>query len=109
MKRIDIDEAIRLHNTWRRQFLNAFAGGNYADMPLSAHRSCTLDSLLDGQPGVPAALPDTHRRFHQLANEIVELSQNGLGDSADLLLPEFNEAAHQLVAALDQMRQQLPG
>jgi hypothetical protein len=46
---------------------------------------------------------------HQLANEIVELSQNGLGDSADLLLPEFNEAAHQLVAALDQMRQQLPG
>lgn len=108
MKRIDIDEAIRLHNTWRRQFLNAFAGGNYADMPLSAHRSCTLERMLDGQPAVPATLTDSHRRFHQLANDIVELSQNGLGDSADLLLPEFNETAHQLVAALDQMRQQLP-
>lgn len=107
MKRIDIDEAIRLHNTWRRQFLNAFAGGNYADMPLSEHRSCTLERLLAGQAELPAGLTETHRRFHELANEIVELSQNGLGDSADLLLPELNEAAHQLVAALDQLRLQL--
>lgn len=108
MKRIDIDEAIRLHNTWRRQFLNAFAGGNYADMPLSEHRGCMLDRLLGNQAGVSVALTETHQRFHDLANEIVELSQNGLGDSADLLLPELNETAHQLVAALDQLRLQLP-
>ena len=49
MERIDIDGAIRLHNQWRRQFLNAFAGGDYAEMPLSEHRSCTLAS--------PAARP----------------------------------------------------
>jgi hypothetical protein len=108
MKRIDIDEAIRLHNTWRRQFLNAFAGGNYADMPLSEHRGCMLDRLLANQAGVSATLIEAHQRFHDLANEIVELSQNGLGDSADLLLPELNETAHQLVAALDQLRLQLP-
>ena len=114
MKRIDIDEAIRLHNKWRRQFLNAFAGGSYADMPLSEHRSCTLGATFAacqctaGTPEVPASLHALHDRFHDLANEIVDLSQNGLGDSADLLLPELNEVEHQLVAALDELREQLP-
>lgn len=113
MKRIDIDEAIRQHNKWRRQFLNAFAGGNYADMPLSEHRCCTLAAALNNAPARPEApdalaeLLSADRRFHALANEIVDLSQNGLGDSADLLLPEFNECAHQLVAALDALREQL--
>ena len=117
MKRIDIDEAIRQHNKWRRQFLNAFAGGNYADMPLSEHRCCTLasslvKSLAEHQssrqtPDNLSGLISVHNRFHDLANEIVDLSQNGLGDSADLLLPELNEGAHQLVAALDQLREQL--
>lgn len=46
MKRIDIDAAIRSHNQWRRQFLNAFAGGDYVDMPLSEHRSCLLSLQL---------------------------------------------------------------
>ncbi|QKV56632.1 MAG: hypothetical protein HT580_04810 [Dechloromonas sp.] len=39
-----------------------------------------------------------------LANEIIDLSNNGLGDSADLLLPELNEASHQLVGQLDKLR-----
>jgi hypothetical protein len=113
MKRIDIDEAIRQHNKWRRQFLNAFAGGNYADMPLSEHRCCTLGKSLaehQSSPQTPdnlCGLISVHNRFHDLANEIIDLSQNGLGDSADLLLPELNEGAHQLVAALDLLREQL--
>jgi hypothetical protein len=113
MKRIDIDEAIRQHNKWRRQFLNAFAGGNYADMPLSEHRCCTLGRRLtacrEQQPalGDLQSLVTVHDHFHDLANEIVDLSQNGLGDSADLLLPELNEGAHLLVAALDGLREQL--
>jgi len=37
-------------------------------------------------------------------NDIVDLSNNGLGDSADLLLPELNEASHQLVGQLDKLR-----
>lgn len=110
MKRIDIDETIRLHNTWRRQFLNAFAGGAYADMPLSEHRSCTLSRFLNEarEAGTDQAdynsLITTHDRFHALAHDIVDLSQNGLGDSADLLLPELNETAHQLIALLDRLR-----
>lgn len=106
MKRIDIDSAIRLHTQWRRQFLNAFAGGNYADMPLSEHRSCTLATTLDKVQGGTATqqLAVVHNRFHALANEIVELSNNGLGDCADLLLPELNEASHLLVAELDNIR-----
>ena len=110
MKRIDIDEAIRLHTYWRRQFLNAFAGGDYADMPLSEHRGCLLDQQLKS---IGAATPlhtqleAMHGQFHALANEIVELSNNGLGDAADLLLPELNEASHQLVARLDELRQQI--
>jgi hypothetical protein len=117
MKRIDIDEAIRQHNKWRRQFLNAFAGGSYADMPLSEHRCCTLGRKLTAcaneQPNAHPladslrAVILVHDRFHDLANEIVDLSQNGLGDSADLLLPELNEGAHLLVAALDGLREQL--
>lgn len=112
MKRIDIDGAIRLHTQWRRQFLNAFAGGAYADMPLSEHRGCTLAKALnDAQDsGVDFAdyqqLIATHDRFHTLANDIVDLSNNGLGDSADLLLPELNEASHQLVGQLDKLREQ---
>jgi len=110
MKRIDIDAAIRLHTKWRRQFLNAFAGGDYADMPLSEHRSCTLAKALAdaAQAGNAAALGPLeviHNRFHELANEIVDLSNNGLGDSADLLLPELNEASHQLVGQLDRLRE----
>jgi len=57
-----------------------------------------------GTRGLPAEVVAVHQRFHALADEIVELSQNGLGDSADLLLPELNEAAHQFAAALDQLR-----
>lgn len=115
MKRIDfdIDSAIRLHTQWRRQFLNAFAGGNYADMPLSEHRGCTLSHSLDSAPDADKVSPDyrqlktIHDRFHALANEIVELSNNGLGDCADLLLPELNETSHQLVAQLDGFRAHL--
>ncbi len=102
MKAIDIDETIRLHGKWRRQFLNAFAGGNYVDMPLSDHRACTLQVCHAAD--LPATVNSLHERFHALANEIVELSQNGMGDSADLLLPELNETAHQFAAALDQLR-----
>ncbi len=109
MKRIDIDSAIRSHNQWRRQFLNAFAGGDYADMPLSEHRSCTLELELTrlvvaGNNSILAALLAADRHFHALANEIIDLSNNGLGDSADLLLPDLNEAAHRLIAHLDDAR-----
>lgn len=112
MKRIDIDSAIRLHTQWRRQFLNAFAGGDYADMPLSEHRGCTLAHALKDVLGTKVLSSDqqqlvaSHDRFHALANEIVDLSNNGLGDSADLLLPELNEASHQLVGWLDKLRTQ---
>lgn len=111
MKRIDIDHAIRLHNQWRRQFINAFAGGAYADMPLSEHRGCTLGEALKEACGAATASADfrqlvtIHDRFHWLANEIVELSNNGLGDAADLLLPELSEASHQLVVELDKLRE----
>jgi len=110
MKRIDIDEAIRLHYLWRRQFLNAFAGGDYADMPLSEHRGCTLGTALAVATGDDVAGPAfaqlraVHDRFHDLANEIVELSQNGLGDAADLLLPQLSEASYELVKGLDALR-----
>lgn len=111
MTRIDIDGAIRLHTQWRRQFLNAFAGGNYVDMPLSEHRGCTLTKALQDARGAGVDSADyrqliaTHDRFHALANDIVDLSNNGLGDSADLLLPELNEASHQLVGQLDKLRE----
>ncbi|MDR1994050.1 hypothetical protein [Azonexus sp.] len=107
---IDIDAAIRLHNHWRRQFINAFAGGAYADMPLSEHRGCTLAAALRNAEGTAAGSADFRHllaiddHFHRLANEIVELSNNGLGNSADLLLPELSEASHQLVVQLDKLR-----
>ncbi|KAB2926540.1 MAG: hypothetical protein F9K30_06350 [Dechloromonas sp.] len=110
MMRIDIDGAIRLHNHWRRQFINAFAGGDYADMPLSEHRSCTLAGVLRSATGAAVGSADfrqliaMHDRFHWLANEIVDLAYNGQGDAADLLLPELNEASHQLVVELDKLR-----
>jgi hypothetical protein len=115
MSRIDIDAAIRKHNQWRRQFLNAFAGGDYADMPLSEHRSCTLamelrEDLGDGrQSSALLQLLVAHELFHGLADEIIDLSNNGLGDEADLLLPELNEAAHRLVAGLDRLREPAGG
>jgi hypothetical protein len=111
MKRIDIDHAIRSHTQWRRQFLNAFAGGDYVDMPLSEHRGCTLAKALHEAAGDGTRSPEycelfaVHERFHMLANEVIELSNNGLGDSADLLLPELNEASHQLVGQLDKLRE----
>lgn len=111
MQRIDIDSAIHLHTQWRRQFMNAFAGGDYADMPLSEHRGCTLGKVLSEASSAPSNSADfrqlitIHDCFHRLANEIVELSNNGLGDSADLLLPELNEASHQLVGKLDKLRE----
>ena len=106
MSGIDFDGVIRAHNNWRRQFMNAFAGGNYADMPLSDHRSCTLAGSLGAYAGFPTLpqLVAAHNHFHSLANDIVELSNNAQSDDADLLLPELAEASHQLVARLDQLR-----
>lgn len=110
MKRIDIDGAIRLHTLWRRQFMNAFAGGDYADMPLSEHRSCTLAQAMADLEGADIGqLVAIHDRFHAIANDIIDLSNNGLGDSADLLLPELNEASHLLVGQLDRLREQRGG
>jgi hypothetical protein len=114
MNHNDIDSAIQLHTRWRRQFLNAFAGGNYADMPLSEHRSCNLAKTLSEAKGDYTLTPDfatlvsLHTRFHSVANEVVELSNNGMGSSADLLLPELNEITHQLNAQLDKIREILP-
>ena len=110
MKETDIDNAIRQHVYWRRQFLNAFADGEYADMPLSEHRGCMLSfqirrSLKAGQNllGHEAVLK-ADQSFHDLANEIIDLSSNGLRDSADLLLPELTEASYRLIQSLDSMR-----
>lgn len=111
MMRIDIDAAIRLHNHWRRQFINAFAGGDYADMPLSEHCGCTLAKALQEAQGIGTTGTDfrklvtIHNRFHALAGDIIDLSNNGLGDAADLLLPELSEASHQLVVELDRLRE----
>ena len=40
-----------------------------------------------------------------LANEIIDLSQNGMGDAADLLLPQLTDSSLALVAQLDWLRQ----
>lgn len=114
MKHSDLDTAIQLHIRWRRQFLNAFAGGDYADMPLSEHRGCTLAKVLSEASGEYVAsdefkqLVQLHNQFHTLAGEVVDLSNNGLGSTADLLLPELNETTHQLNAQLNKMREIIP-
>lgn len=108
---IDIDGAIRSHNLWRRQFMNAFADGSYVEMPLSGHRGCTLTADLLRIKSAGHDFPEIRQlaladqRFHALANEIVELSNNGMGDTADLLLPQLTEESHQLVALFDQLRE----
>ena len=110
MQYIDFDEAIRLHNAWRRQFMNAFAHGSYADMPHSDHRGCMLGYTLaatdDGARALPQfqALIAAHTRFHAIANEIQELSSNGMADSADLMLPELTDQSHRLASLFDELR-----
>ena len=110
MQHIDIDGAIKSHNLWRRQFMNAFAGGNYVEMPLSGHRGCMLLTELAKIKVRCAAfsgleqLTQADQRFHALANEIIDLSNNGMGGTADLLLPQLTEESHQLVAMLDKLR-----
>lgn len=110
MHRIDFDEEIRLHNQWRRQFMNAFAAGSYADMPLSGHRGCLLAAALKSATGPCTRQPlfrllvVEHQRFHALCAEILELSENGLAGEADMMLPELADASHRLVGLLDEMR-----
>ncbi len=110
MNRINFDEEIRLQNLWRRQFMNAFAAGSYADMPLSGHRSCTLAAALKAADGPCARQPlfrllaVEHDRFHALCAEILDLSENGMAGDADMMLPELADASHRLVGLLDEMR-----
>ena len=110
MQRINFDEEIRLHNLWRRQFMNAFAAGSYADMPLSGHRSCMLSLALKKATGPCTQQPlfkllaVEHDRFHALCNEILDLSENGMASEADRLLLELTDASHRLVGLLDEMR-----
>lgn len=107
MTGIEIDDAIRAHTRWRRQFMNAFAGGSYADMPLSEHRGCTLATKIAAVPEFPehTLLAKVHARFHSIADEIVELNQNGMADSADLLLPELTEVSYRLFELLGHLRE----
>ena len=110
MQKIDFDEAIRLHNAWRRQFMNAFAYGSYADMPLSDHRGCMLGYAMAATDDATRALPQfqqlivAHARFHSIANEIQDLSSNGMADAADLMLPELTDQSHRLANLLDELR-----
>ena len=110
MQGIDFDEAIRLHNTWRRQFMNAFARGSYAAMPLSDHQGCMFGYAIAAADDVSRALPQfqalirSHARFHTLASEIQELSSNGMAEDADLMLPELSDASHRLANLFDELR-----
>lgn len=110
MQRINFDDEIRLHNLWRRQFMNAFAAGSYADMPLSGHRGCLLSLALKQAAGPCAQQPlfkllvVEHERFHALCNDILDFSENGMAGEADRLLPELADASHRLVGLLDEMR-----
>ena len=110
MQGIDFDEAIRLHNTWRRQFMNAFARGNYAAMPLSDHQGCMFGYAIAAADDASRALPQfqtlirSHARFHALASDIQELSSNGMADDADLLLPELSDESHRLANIFDELR-----
>jgi len=110
MQGIDFDEAIRLHNTWRRQFMNAFARGSYADMPLSDHQGCMFGYAIAAADDTSRALPQfqalikAHTRFHSLASEIQELSSNGMADAADLMLPELSDVSHRLANLFDELR-----
>jgi hypothetical protein len=110
MQGIDFDEAIRLHNAWRRQFMNAFAHGSYADMPLSDHQGCMFGYAIaaadDPSRALPAfqALIKAHARFHAIAGEIQDLSRNGMADAADLMLPELADISHQLASLFDELR-----
>lgn len=110
MQGIDFDEAIRLHNAWRRQFMNAFARGSYADMPLSDHQGCTFGYHFAAADDTTRALPafqamvKAHTRFHALASEIQDLNYNGMADSADLMLPELADISHQLAELFDDLR-----
>ncbi len=115
MKSADITQVINEHTRWRRQFFNAFAGGNYADMPLSEHRGCVLvlklaalGGAIDGFAGY-ARLLSVHDRFHAIASEIVDLSENGMAASADLLLPQLSEASYHVVELLGELREYLGG
>ena len=110
MQGIDFDEAIRLHNGWRRQFMNAFARGSYADMPLSDHQGCMFSYAIAAADDASRALPQfqalikAHSRFHALASEIQELSSNGMAEDADLMLPELSDASHRLANLFDELR-----
>ena len=110
MQGIDFDEAIRLHNTWRRQFMNAFAQGSYAAMPLSDHQGCMFGYAIAAADDASRALPQfqalirSHARFHALASDIQELSSNGMGEDADLLLPELSDESHRLASLFDELR-----
>ena len=79
MKRIDIDSAIRLHTQWRRQFLNAFAGGDYADarsflaQPLNAALMATFVLCLfyHAQLGIQVVVEDyVHTRWLEILLQI---------------------------------------
>ena len=110
MQGIDFDEAIRLHNGWRRQFMNAFARGSYADMPLSDHQGCMFGYAIAAADDASRALPQfqalirAHSSFHALASEIQELSRNGMAEDADLILPELSDASHRLANLFDELR-----
>lgn len=110
MHTINFDEEIRLHNLWRRQFMNAFAAGSYADMPLSGHRACHLAQALRKATGPCTEQPlfrlllAEHDRFHALCSEILDLSESGQADEGDMMLPELADASHRLVGLLDEMR-----
>ena len=108
---MDFDEAPRLHNTWRRQFMNAFARGSYADMPLSDHQGCMFGYAIAAADDASRKLPQfqalirSHTRFHALASEIQELSSNGLAEDADLMLPDLADASHLLANLFDELRE----
>jgi len=110
MQGIDFDEAIRLHNAWRRQFMNAFAQRSYADMPLSDHQGCMFGYAIAAADDASRAqrqfqsLIQTHTRFHALASEIQELSSNGMASAADLMLPELADVSHRLANLFDELR-----
>lgn len=113
----EIDVAIAAHRNWRKRLEWAIEGTG--DKLLDPARiqddtACVLGGWIFGQGGKDLAGPLVdeliveHRKFHQIAAEVVRLAHLGRTEDANYLINgAYTEASHKVIELLEALRPRL--
>jgi hypothetical protein len=116
--RMDFDEAVSAHSSWKRELRGCLAKGecNLHPADVSVDHKCALGQWIYGEGARYRSLPEftklkyEHSRFHMLAAEVVRKANSGTSIDAELAPcsnSDFSISSSAIVMAIIALKKRL--